>query len=269
MGLKQRNGKLYYYRKRREGSRVVSEYAGSGVVAFLSEYIDRREREQQQAEREREIAYSTSVLELESQFDDLDRFVDLVVKAFYISEGYHQHKRQWRKMRNFQSININGGKGDMSANTKSIKNELVPNEMTLENAKALEQKLGRLVVEAGRDVKKVPEVKSFIAANPWIFDYVSILGPTMQKALMIKMFSDNEAAILVAEGEYRAMIARHTSEGSTAVEKMLIERIGMGWLRVNYAELALAALTRAKSSVLSFVHTSFKVSTAFDACCCN
>ncbi len=36
MGIEQRKGNLYYYRKRRVGDRVVSEYGG-GLIVSLAE----------------------------------------------------------------------------------------------------------------------------------------------------------------------------------------------------------------------------------------
>ncbi len=33
MGWEERNGRLYYYEKRREGRRVVSQYVGTGTFA--------------------------------------------------------------------------------------------------------------------------------------------------------------------------------------------------------------------------------------------
>jgi len=266
MGLKRQNGRLYYYSNRREGSRVISEYGGGGPLAILSEYRDRIQREQQQREREREIAYAKSMLEIESQFDELDRFVDLVVKAFYLSEGYHLHKRQWRKRRIAPSTNSDGGNTEMMTISKPK-----PNAAALPDSNALEQELGRLVVEACQDQKKVSAVRSFLAQHTSIFDHLSMLGPTLQKTVLTKMFGDNETTILLAEGEYRAMIARLASEGSTPVERLLIDRIGMCWLRVNYAELALTnaetfkqqeandkALGRAQRKFLSAIETLCK-----------
>ena len=51
MRFETRRGNLYYYRKRREGGRVVSEYVGGGVVAGLSARLDAAERAEGEASR--------------------------------------------------------------------------------------------------------------------------------------------------------------------------------------------------------------------------
>ena len=101
MGLEPRNknGKLYYYRKRREGRRVVSEYVGGGewaAAAYTLEVIDREEREYERAiqksERDQEQA-------LNRQIDDLGDMVRTLTSATLLANGYHTHKGQWRKRR--------------------------------------------------------------------------------------------------------------------------------------------------------------------------
>lgn len=101
MGIEARNknGNLYYYRKRREGDRVVSEYVGGGVVASLSEYQDKRERAEREAADLQQRAAHLSIERIDQQLDEFSELVDLLVKAELLAMGYHQHKRQWRRRR--------------------------------------------------------------------------------------------------------------------------------------------------------------------------
>jgi hypothetical protein len=94
-----RNGNLYYYRKRREGSRVVSEYVGGGVLVELEQYRAEQERALREAERERLRIAKLSMAEVDAQIGRFSRMVDELVRAELIAAGYHQHKRQWRRRR--------------------------------------------------------------------------------------------------------------------------------------------------------------------------
>lgn len=107
MGLEQRHdGKIYYYRKRRVGGHVVSEYVGKGgagefaqmLYAFAQE--DRRllqrlnaaRRDQRLAKQADERAATRAVDDIAGQCDELARLL-------LLAAGYHQHRRQWRKRR--------------------------------------------------------------------------------------------------------------------------------------------------------------------------
>jgi len=50
MAWETRRGRLYYYRKKRVGTKVVSEYVGSGMVGQFIELEDLQSREKRQAE---------------------------------------------------------------------------------------------------------------------------------------------------------------------------------------------------------------------------
>ena len=99
MGVETRKGKLYYYRKRREGDRIVSEYVGGGELVHLVEYEARKQREQQRRERERLAAERMSIAKLDAGLDRLDNAIDTLMAATLGRASYHNHKGQWRKRR--------------------------------------------------------------------------------------------------------------------------------------------------------------------------
>ena len=101
MGIEARHksGKLYYYRKRREGGKVISEYQGGGELVHILQHIEARERAEKEAERARVKAERMSMAEIDKQIDDFSRMVDTLMEAELISMGFHQHKRQWRRRR--------------------------------------------------------------------------------------------------------------------------------------------------------------------------
>ena len=101
MGIEARhnNGKLYYYKKKRVGSKVVSEYQGGGELVSILQHIEARERAEKEAERERQRIERMSMAEIDKQIDAFSRMIDTLMEAELISKGFHQHKRQWRRRR--------------------------------------------------------------------------------------------------------------------------------------------------------------------------
>ena len=97
MAWEQRGNGRYYYRKRWEGGRCVSDYLGAGATAQLLAGIaaGRRaeatqERQAEQERRRQQAQGSQAVKALAAELRTLTH-------AILISNGYHQHKRQWRK----------------------------------------------------------------------------------------------------------------------------------------------------------------------------
>jgi hypothetical protein len=89
----------YYYRNRREGGRVTSEYVGGGYLAemlAIQDEADRAKRAKSAADWRRTIEDDRRQLAALAQVDDL---VKSAVAAVLIANGYHQHKRQWRRKR--------------------------------------------------------------------------------------------------------------------------------------------------------------------------
>jgi hypothetical protein len=95
MGWKTINGHEYYYRSRRVGGRVVSEYVGkgdSGAVFAALAALDAEDKEDERRHRRQEVEHDRALDRVVAEARDL---AVAVLKA----AGFHQHKGEWRKRR--------------------------------------------------------------------------------------------------------------------------------------------------------------------------
>ncbi len=90
----------YYYRKKRQGKRIISEYCGTGYAGLLASLQDEKETQKRKAERERFHAQVERENAIDKQIDAIGAQVDALVTAIFLVSGYRKHKRQWRKKRN-------------------------------------------------------------------------------------------------------------------------------------------------------------------------
>ena len=83
MGWEEKNGRRYYYRKRRVGGQVISEYVGTGYAALLAEAMDIEAKHERSLERAERQTYE-DVLE---QAQSVRQWIKDVVDAAYIATG--------------------------------------------------------------------------------------------------------------------------------------------------------------------------------------
>jgi hypothetical protein len=101
MALESRkNGNQYYYKKRRIGNRVVSEYWGRGEIAVLMYRYNRLERDQEQARRHQFKAEYEPILAQDNELAQLGELGRMFAQAQLYLAGYYQHHGEWRKARN-------------------------------------------------------------------------------------------------------------------------------------------------------------------------
>ena len=98
MAWEERKGNRYYYRKRREGGRVVSEYIG-GDLAGLFALLDEEDQEHRQWERDAQREEREAQQAIDKQIDEVIGLARTLADAAMIEAGYHRHKGQWRKRR--------------------------------------------------------------------------------------------------------------------------------------------------------------------------
>ncbi len=99
MAWERRGDRLYYYRKRRQGSRVVSEYVGAGEHAEAAARRDALARADRERTRQEQLRERERLLALEQAGSDAEEQVRMVTQAWLLAAGYHAHKGQWRRRR--------------------------------------------------------------------------------------------------------------------------------------------------------------------------
>jgi hypothetical protein len=90
----------YYYRNRRQGNKVVSEYGGGGYEGLLIEQLDQNERHKAELRRKAWQTIKAREKALDQRINEIVSAADDYVTALMLVSGHHLHKRQWRKIRN-------------------------------------------------------------------------------------------------------------------------------------------------------------------------
>lgn len=90
----------YYYRKRRIGGQVVSEYIGTGPLAELIAEEDEQQRAEREAQRAQLRKLKRADRNIDRQIDEAGEMVRSVINALLLATGHHTHKRQWRQYGN-------------------------------------------------------------------------------------------------------------------------------------------------------------------------
>jgi hypothetical protein len=96
MGLEQRKGKINYYKKRRIGSRVVSEYVGGGLLAVVAHKHAQERKEEGRVKAQETERQRAETLNLEAEIDTLIGNINALSAGILTASGFYQHNRQWR-----------------------------------------------------------------------------------------------------------------------------------------------------------------------------
>ncbi len=99
MAWEDRGGHRYYYRKRREGRRVVSEYVGTGPLAEAIGTLTHCDRIRAALARETARQERAELEVCDEPLAELATLLHTLTAATLVTNGYHQHKRQWRRRR--------------------------------------------------------------------------------------------------------------------------------------------------------------------------
>jgi len=99
MGWERRGSRVYLYRKRRIGQRVVSEYVGNGTLGTVLAGVDSEAKRLRDEMNVRIRAHRKKVQDIDSELVAVMRRTTRLMAVLLRREGYHQHKGTWRKRR--------------------------------------------------------------------------------------------------------------------------------------------------------------------------
>jgi hypothetical protein len=100
MGWEERGSGSYYYRKEREGARVKSVYVGTSRLARGLAMLDEMGRLEEEEKREAIRLARAEDAALDQTLDTLGEMARVLTTATLLAEGFHTHKRQWRRAKN-------------------------------------------------------------------------------------------------------------------------------------------------------------------------
>jgi hypothetical protein len=93
-----RRGK-YWYRSRRDGRQVQTQYLGAGDWADAMGELDAIERQELELARDAEREERQRQRDIDAKLDAAAAAVRDLTRAALLASGYHQHKGTWRKRR--------------------------------------------------------------------------------------------------------------------------------------------------------------------------
>lgn len=99
MAWEKRGNRNYFYQKERIGKTVKSVYIGKDEIAVLFDRCDkdRQNLKKMEKENERRIRERSEIVD--EQIEAVSEINQSLVDALFLANGFHQHKRQWRKIR--------------------------------------------------------------------------------------------------------------------------------------------------------------------------
>ncbi len=99
MGWERRGQTLYYYRKKRVGKRVFSQYGGCGEIGQLNAALDAKQRIERCSRKAIEWRVRQEFEAQDRDLYSLNKAFRVVTCAQLLAEGYHRHNGQWRHRR--------------------------------------------------------------------------------------------------------------------------------------------------------------------------
>lgn len=216
MGWETRSGHRYYYRKRRDGDRVVSEYVGTGELAeALGRYIN-LDRNRETLERALWKLECADLDQPDEALDGLYHFTRDLATVVLIATGHHTHKREWRQWR-------------MASDPEPTELEKLPT--TVEEIRALL----KAVDKRKPDKKAVAQFRALlqhsgiwrVAGDTAVYTANKIIEQAGGESQSVKMSMNAGLAELHKQLGY---------DTAPPLQRILIEQVALAWLRHNWVE---------------------------------
>lgn len=97
MALEKRGGNYYYYKKEREGNRVISKYYGKSDLASLVSLMDDLERDAKEYETEKHKENVRKIEEIDRELSEIELKTKSLVESVLVERGFYKtSSREWR-----------------------------------------------------------------------------------------------------------------------------------------------------------------------------
>ncbi len=93
MALEERNGNYYYYKKEREGNRVVSKYYGKGELANLIAQMDEIERQEKLEKTEIDREIRQKLEEIDCDLANFEEKTKSLLEAALVEKRFLPNKK--------------------------------------------------------------------------------------------------------------------------------------------------------------------------------
>lgn len=101
MSWETRGNNRYYYRRRKVGGQIETEYIGNGFVADFIARQDEIDRQRRAAAAAEWQALEEDETETAAAIAAVDDLVKTLTAGVLLANDYHTHRRQWRKLSDF------------------------------------------------------------------------------------------------------------------------------------------------------------------------
>ncbi len=266
MALEQRGTNTYYYRKRWIDGTCQSEYVGRGAFAHLLAGIDALERlaaRQEAAEfhalREELTAQAALVLGAEADTRDL-------AHAVLIANGFHQHKRQWRRssMDTPQPIVSATNTPPATVDDDAL---LVEARAALKAALKLPDmttgKRGKALEWAKHEAQEARRtaVRKVLQEYPVLWSGARGMFTTAE-SVMIKSLTTDGLTQEFIEFALKGIRRDLGYESAPVLEKLLIAQVALAWLDLEAVQKRYAAASMGSHNISSGVYWDKRVTGA-------
>ncbi len=229
MGMETRGNSRYYYRKERQGSRVISTYLGTGATADLiaeCESLRRVEEARVRAniKREQRTINEQAMLVLGTEAD-----VRGLVRAVLLACGFYQHKRQWRRRMQQDIATIE----QLPAAVAPQGNDGWPAlRAALDLQPTPTGKGGKVTKadEAAAEQQRVQAVRQVLRDYPNLWNRARRMISNAEKTLIERVTPHEGLAREFLETGMKGMRRELGYDTAPMLEKLLIEQIALAWL---------------------------------------
>ncbi len=240
MPWKSRRGVPTYFRSRRQGAQVISEYVGPGVLGELAEQMDRLEREQREAEEAGWRAERDRLDEVDRASSEALRGALAAVWTALEAAGWHRTRGEVRmatkaKAKGTAVVKASPAKAPKPKG-KAVASEVAP-PLVVDPAGLIapftrDECIDVATRASGGDESAVPRLLELLKVDRAraIRACSGDLSETLREAVVERFAGTNLAIRYAVFAKLNDMRAELSGADPSALEKLLIDQVLVGWL---------------------------------------